>query len=367
MSKILINTTASPIFIADTGTSLPVGNFTINAANYSLWAASSDIIVQIGNNNIIVNDGSVNLSIANGTSLLQGIFPSTVIANIGTISTIATETTLAGIKTDTALMAQSVATADPGTAGIKSTLAGGKYNSTLPTLTSGQQVGLQVDNFGRLITNQELTLGSTPPGALAARSTLIGGTFNTFPPTVANGQQAAFQMDSAGNLLVKNSSVQSYSATFTNLNPPNSPTDIFTIIGSATKTIKITRVALTANQNTAAQRDILLIKRSAANAGGTSTLASVVPHDSNNAAATAAVRGYTVNPTTLGASVGTLRTKKVFIGSASGNSDEFILDFGSRPAQEIVLNGVAQTLSLNLNGATSSGGVFNISVEWTES
>jgi hypothetical protein len=39
-----------------------------------------------------------------------------------------------------------------GTAGTTSMLAGGQYNSTLPTLTTTQQVALQVDSNGRLIT-----------------------------------------------------------------------------------------------------------------------------------------------------------------------------------------------------------------------
>lgn len=38
-----------------------------------------------------------------------------------------------------------------GTAGTKSLLAGGVFNTSLPTLTNGQQAGLQVDSSGRLI------------------------------------------------------------------------------------------------------------------------------------------------------------------------------------------------------------------------
>lgn len=115
----------------------------------------------------------------------------------------AAEATLATIKTDTALMAQSIASADPGIAGVKSTLAGGKYNATPPTLTNGQQVGLQVDASGRLVTNQEVTLGSVVAGALASRATLTAGTFNTVAPTVTNGQQVALQVSASGRLLTE--------------------------------------------------------------------------------------------------------------------------------------------------------------------
>jgi len=76
MSKILINNTASPIPISDTGVTLQVTpNYTIPAQDYLLWAASSDIITQIGSGDVIVNDGSTNLSISDGTDLIKDIFP----------------------------------------------------------------------------------------------------------------------------------------------------------------------------------------------------------------------------------------------------------------------------------------------------
>jgi hypothetical protein len=40
-----------------------------------------------------------------------------------------------------------------GTAGTKSMLAGGVYNTTLPTLTNGQQAALQLDSSGKLLTD----------------------------------------------------------------------------------------------------------------------------------------------------------------------------------------------------------------------
>lgn len=48
----------------------------------------------------------------------------------------------------------------PGTAAAKSSLAGGQFNTALPTLTTGQQSALQVDSSGRLIT-APVTGGST--------------------------------------------------------------------------------------------------------------------------------------------------------------------------------------------------------------
>ena len=61
MSKILKNTTGVPLFIADTGTLLPIlpATFTIPPQDYWIWAASSDIA-------------------SDGMDLLKGIFPNPV-------------------------------------------------------------------------------------------------------------------------------------------------------------------------------------------------------------------------------------------------------------------------------------------------
>jgi hypothetical protein len=82
MSKILTNNTASNILITDTGTNiLANSSYTIPPTDYWLWAASSDIIVAIGNGSITVNDGSFNLTINHGVALIQHMFPSEVTVN----------------------------------------------------------------------------------------------------------------------------------------------------------------------------------------------------------------------------------------------------------------------------------------------
>lgn len=157
-----------------------------------------------------------------------------------------------------------------------------------------------------------------------------------------------------------------YSAAATNFAPPATPTDIFTITGSASKTVRVTKIFVTGTQTTAAVRDVLLIKRSSANTGGTSAAATAVPHDSANAAATATVLSYTINPTALGTAVGTIFSKKVFIPGTGVVQGELILDFGTTNDQAIVLRGTAQVLAVNLNSVTSTGNAVNITIEWTE-
>ncbi len=175
--------------------------------------------------------------------------------------------------------------------------------------------------------------------------------------------------DSTTPLVVSSPSPNTYSAAIGGLVAAASATDIFTITGSASKIVYITRIALMGTQTTASSRDIYLIKRSSANTNGTSSTLTNVPLDSNNAAATAVVRAYTANPSGLGTAVGNIRTRKVFVSLASGNTsnaDEMILEFGTRNTQPLVLRGTSELVAINLNGVTIAGNSFCISVEWTE-
>jgi hypothetical protein len=111
--------------------------------------------------------------------------------------------------------------------------------------------------------------------------------------------------------------------------------------------------------------NISLIKRSTADTAGTSTTATNVPYDSTSSAATAVVRGYTANPT-LGTSVGPIRAIRYSATPATVPNQEIYMEFGTRPAQTVVLRGVTQQLCVNLGGTTVTGGIIDCSIEWTE-
>lgn len=158
-----------------------------------------------------------------------------------------------------------------------------------------------------------------------------------------------------------------YSASIDGLIIPVSPTDIFTITGSATKTIRVTYIEITGTSSTGVRADFTLVKRSTANSGGTSTTLTGVPHDSNNAAATATVRAYTVNPTT-GTLVGQIRAKQnIVFNNINQGIDLTQWEFGfTRGVQEPTLRGTAQVLAVNLSSDTVVGPDFNICIEWVE-
>ena len=75
MAKILKNTTASAVTIADTGQTVPASSqLTVNAQDFDLYAASEDIVLLIADGTLVVNDGNIDLTPAQGIGLLQGSF-----------------------------------------------------------------------------------------------------------------------------------------------------------------------------------------------------------------------------------------------------------------------------------------------------
>jgi hypothetical protein len=67
--------------------------------------------------------------------------------------------------------------------------------------------------------------------------------------------------------------------------------------------------------------------------------------------------------------VGNIETVAVFIPTATLATyfRSYEWTFGGRPgAQAIVLRGINEVFSVNLNGVTVTGGSLNIQIEWTE-
>lgn len=159
-----------------------------------------------------------------------------------------------------------------------------------------------------------------------------------------------------------------YSASIANLAMGALATDVFTITGSGTKTIRILRIAISGTETTGAVRDFDLIKRSTANSVGTSTTPAAVPFDSADAAATAIVRAYTANPT-LGSTVGTIRTASWEIPATSlANQNELLLwTFGDiATGRSLVLRGTAEVAAINFEGVTAPGNAMNFDITWSE-
>lgn len=148
---------------------------------------------------------------------------------------------------------------------------------------------------------------------------------------------------------------------------------IFTIGGSATKTITVKKIIVTGMTLTAVQYiAINAVKYSTATAGGTSTSLPQVPLDSSQAAGTSnQVRTYTAVPTD-GTLVGTIASRRV-LGQATTAAaggivhDPMVFEFGDHNDNRgVVLRGTSQELALLFPVAPDSTVTIAVEVEWTE-
>lgn len=149
-----------------------------------------------------------------------------------------------------------------------------------------------------------------------------------------------------------------------------SPTDWITIVGSATKTTTISRLSVCGiDASTAAVMYVAVIKRSTADAAGTSTPVTAVNLSGTPTSATASVNIYTANPT-LGTAVGTLNVKPVNL-SPSGAGCVF-LDYGLHspaggPGPLVLGLSASQQVAINLMGQTlPTGTALTWSIETSE-
>lgn len=191
-----------------------------------------------------------------------------------------------------------------------------------------------------------------------------------------NGGVHANLRDASGNELIgiKNSvnSISTvaaediaYSAGVTNFTIATNATDVFNIIGSATKTVRITRIRVSGSTTSGSpvKVGVQVIKRSTLNTGGTRVATTMAPHDSTSGAATANVGHYTANPTALGTSVGVVRTVHIAFNQNGMTGGDILWDFRHQP---VILRGNTQQLCVNFNATSVTGSLISIDVEWTE-
>ena len=178
------------------------------------------------------------------------------------------------------------------------------------------------------------------------------------------------------------STKRTYSVAMSNLVVASSPTTYWQICGSATSTVRVTRVSIAGRQTTAASADFQLIKTSTAATGG--TIASGQPfagaaivgnaYDTNSAAGTALVTAWTANPTVgtpVVTSAGWVWSGQLFLGNLStgtAGNPGVVINFGDHPGSAVVLRGAAQCLAISSAVGTGpgSGNLMDITTEWTE-
>lgn len=151
--------------------------------------------------------------------------------------------------------------------------------------------------------------------------------------------------------------------------PAATPTDVIVLVGSATKTIMITKFEITPTASANGSLDFYVYKRTTADTGGTSTATTIARNDSSNPAATAVAKLYSANPSALGTGslVGATR---VTLASKSPNGvaiQTWAESFGTGNQQPIVLRGVNESLCINMAGQTMPTGIeIYFTLEWVE-
>ena len=190
---------------------------------------------------------------------------------------------------------------------------------------------------------------------------------------LTSGTVTLTQVGGAGADAVRNIPVTraTYSAAVTALTPAASATDFLTLTGSATATVRVTSARCTGIATAVSTAPVLALRRSTANAAGTSLASAIAPNDSNNPTASALPQSYTANPGALGTAAGTLRSAYMQLTPAATTTfgaQTLEWRFGDLPGtQEIVLRGATQVFALNGNAASfPAGTALTCSLEWTE-
>jgi hypothetical protein len=161
----------------------------------------------------------------------------------------------------------------------------------------------------------------------------------------------------------------SYRAQMADVTVAATATDVATLCGSATKTVRLVRIQATADATATSVIDFYVFKRTVADTGGASSVIAAAQMDSADSAPTAVVRLYSTNPTGLG--TGVLLTGDHYALPAAASTGypgvPWIEDFGIRNNRAVVLRGIAQCVAFNLNGQTIPAGFgLYLGFEWTE-
>lgn len=193
--------------------------------------------------------------------------------------------------------------------------------------------------------------------------------FNVISGLDSSGNPVAAKAD--GNVLSvsSNGTRATFKYVAQDITPVATATDVLVLSGSASKVIRVTKVSLVGTATAASIYDHYVIKRTAANTGGTSTNVTAAQCDSNDAAQTAVLKLYTANPSALGTGIAVEANKTYLSASATPGAAALpiVYTFGTRNDKAIVLRGTSESLAINFNGqAVPAGASLYLNIEWTE-
>jgi hypothetical protein len=187
----------------------------------------------------------------------------------------------------------------------------------------------------------------------------ITGAYNGFAPQSAGNDGSILCVST-------NSPKPTFRYTAVDITPVATATDVLVLKGSATKVIRVTKITIMGSATASAIYDVYLVKRTAANTGGTSTAPTATAADTNDGTASATLALYTANPSALGTGTN-MEAAKTYLGTAAITSPQINFIWGNRNDKAPVLRGTSEALAINFAGAAvPTGASLYLSVEWTE-
>jgi hypothetical protein len=158
--------------------------------------------------------------------------------------------------------------------------------------------------------------------------------------------------------------------------PAATATDLLTITGSTTKTVRVQKIVVGGGNSAAlALRGVQIIRRSTADTTGTSTAPTPLSRDTTNSTASATLALYTVNPGALGTAVGTIdscRLTLILTTTPVSLPDVCSFTYGVNNDQMSILRGTLDILAINFLGAaagvtaTAATDFIDLDIEWAE-
>ena len=196
----------------------------------------------------------------------------------------------------------------------------------------------------------------------------------TIVPTTANSARVTLYDTAGRELSYQGKQTYMAAGTFT---PPATPTDLVTITGSATKTIRVISMQISTTATANSSANFFLVKRAVVPTAGVFVAATTVPNDSNDNAGTANVGHWTTSPTAPTVqSAGIVWMKQVavpvtttasWIGVTKEQAHEMMPWNQNLIIYPIVLRGPAQTLAINFAAAALlAGQTHAYRVTWME-
>lgn len=175
---------------------------------------------------------------------------------------------------------------------------------------------------------------------------------------------------------------QTYSSAFFGLVPPSSATDEVCITGSATKVVRVARIAIGGTAGTLVSLPINVVRRASADTGGTAATTTANPgvttqiasRDTGqglNTSATAVLISYTAVPTIVDSAPVYIDSLMMQLGTTATTASPQLAIFDwsrdiENNIQSPTLRGVAQQICINFNAVSISSGVLSGSISWTE-